>query len=66
MEMPCVGCKEEGLKQIPKRTLTQMAHKFFKITLANDKEVIVCSEHLEKTNLFKIKKIENSNLVFKG
>jgi hypothetical protein len=64
MKNPCVNCREEGILEIPKRTLIEIAHRYFKVVLPNGKEIFVCAYHLDKTNVLKVKRIENSNLVF--
>ena len=64
MENPCINCKNEGVGHIDRRTLMDIAHKFYTITLGNGRVITVCGQHLDRTDIFKVQKIENSRFVF--
>ncbi len=61
---PCVNCREIGLKYIKPIVLVRIAHRYFKVTLKNGKEIVVCAEHLNKTRILDVEKIEGFGISF--
>ena len=69
MKNPCDKCYEEGIKNVSVRTLSQIAHKFYKVKIFGQ-ELTLCPYHfdklLEEYPILKIKKIENGRIVFEN